>query len=189
MDTRTRILEAARALVEEVGAEASMNSIARSADLSRRAVYDHFESRAQLLVSLVTYVDETGNLEERARRVTEADSARASLEAFVALNAEYNPEIHLIARALERARDTDDAAAAAWDDRMESRRRLCGWISRRLAEDGELANGVSIETATDLLWSLTNIPLWRDLVVERGWSDRRYRQWIGLLLDSILDSD
>lgn len=189
MDTRTRILEAARALVEEAGAEASMDKIARKADLSRRAVYDHFESRAQLLVSLVVHVDETGDLEKRARSITEAGSARASLQAFVDLNAEYNPEIHLIARALERARDTDDAAAAAWDDRMESRRRLCRWISRRLAEEGELRHGISIDTASDLLWSLTNIPLWRDLVVERGWSEHRYREWVGRLLDSMLDTD
>ena len=189
MDTRTRILEAARELVEEIGAAASMDQIARKADLSRRAVYDHFESRAQLLVSLVNHVDETGNLEERAQSVTEAASARASLEAFVALNAEYNPEIHLIARALERARDTDDAAAAAWDDRMESRRRLCRWISRRLDEEGDLQGDASIDTAADLIWSLTNIPIWRDLVVERGWSEHRYRQWVMRLLGSILSAD
>lgn len=189
MDTRTKILESARDLVQKEGAAVSMAQVARAASLSRRAVYDHFESRTQLLVSLVAHVDDTADLEERARRVTEADSARAALEAFVALNAEYNPEIHPIARALERARDDDEAAEAAWEDRMASRRRLCRWIAGRLADEGALSAGVSVETAGDLIWSLTNIPLWRDLTISRDWPSRRYRQWINNLLGAVLTQD
>lgn len=184
--TRTRILEAAREVVENEGATAGMGRIADRAGVSRRAVYLHFESRGDLLLSLVEHVDETGNLSDRATRVTEAADGLTALDEFVSLNAEYNPEIHLIARALERARDTDEAAASAWEDRMAGRRALCRWISRRVSSEGLLREGVSIGTAADLIWSLTNIPLWRDLVEASGWSPRRYEQWVRHLLHSLV---
>lgn len=184
--TRIRILEAARALVEAEGAAVSMERIADAADVSRRAVYLHFASRTELMVSLVAHVDETGYLAERARKVTEAGSGIEAMDAFVALNARYNAEIHGIARAIERARDTDESAAAAWDDRMSGRRSLCRWIAKRLANEDALRDEVSIDTTADLIWSLTNVPMWRDLVVTRGWSMHRYQQWVTTLLHSLL---
>lgn len=186
-DTRTRILEAAREIVEQEGASAGMGRIADRAGVSRRAIYLHFESRGDLLLSLVEHVDETGNLSGRATRITQAADGLTALDEFVSLNAAYNPEIHLVARALERARDTDEAAASAWEDRMAGRRALCRWISRRLSSEGLLAHGVSVGTAADLIWSLTSIPLWRDLVVASGWSARRYERWVRHLLHSLVD--
>lgn len=186
MSTRERILEATRTLIEEKGAGVAMERIAGRAGISRRAVYLHFATRTDLLLALVAHVDETGGLAQRGRRVREASSGIEALDEFVALNASYNPEIDGVARALERARDVDEAAAAAWQDRMSGRRRTCRRIARRLEADGTLATGWSIESAADLIWTLTNIPVWRDLVRDRGWSQRRYRDRIGEVLQATL---
>lgn len=184
--TRERILEATRSLIEEEGSGVAMERIAGRAGISRRAVYLHFATRTELLLALVAHVDETGRLAERGRRVRDASSGTEALDEFVALNASYNPEIDGVARALERARDVDEAAAAAWQDRMSGRRKACRRIARRLEEDGVLAPAWSIESAADLIWTLTNIPVWRDLVRDRGWSQRRYRDRIGEVLRAAL---
>lgn len=186
MSTRERILEATRALIEEKGAGVAMERIAERSGISRRAVYLHFATRTELLLALVAHVDETGGLAERGRRVREADSGIEALDEFVALNASYNPEIDGVARALERSREVDEAAAAAWQDRMSGRRKACRQIARRLNDEGSLSPGWSVETAADLIWTVTNVPVWRDLVRDQGWSERRYRERIGEVLRATL---
>lgn len=182
MTTRERILEAARALVEDEGAAVPMERIAGQAGVSRRAVYDHFESRTVLLVELAAYVDHKGELAERSRSIWDSETGTEAMEAFVSLNASYNPEIDAIARAFERARDVDPAAAAAWEDRMRGRRALCHRLARWIERDGDLSSGISAATAADLLWALTNIPFWRALAVDRGWSARRYQLYVKEIL-------
>ncbi|MGH9194385.1 MAG: hypothetical protein ACRD1T_01430 [Acidimicrobiia bacterium] len=44
------------------------------------------------------------------------------------------------------------------------------WLDR----EGQLAPQWDIETATDLLWSLTSWQVWEQLVVDRGWSKEDY---------------
>jgi AcrR family transcriptional regulator len=52
LETRTRILEATRRLMEERrGQGVRMRDIAEEVGISRQAVYDHFGSRAKLLVA------------------------------------------------------------------------------------------------------------------------------------------
>lgn len=62
----------------------------------------------------------------------------------------------------------------------------CRRIARRLDDEGSLAQGWSVESAADLIWALTNVPAWRDLVRDRGWSNRRYRDRIGEVLRTAL---
>lgn len=177
--TRTRILEAARELIEADGVSVPMERIAERAGISRRAVYLHFASRTELLVGLVAHVDETGSLPERAEHVWAAPTAVEALDRFISLNARYNPEIEAIARALDEARGRDQAAGEAWDDRMSGRRDACRRLARWLRDDGDLDDEWSVNDAADVLWAVTNVPAWRDLVVERGWSARRYERHIG----------
>lgn len=176
--TRARILEAARSVIETEGASVPMERIAEQARVSRRAVYLHFESRAALLVALVAHVDEAGSLPERSERVWRAASGTEALHEFVALNARYNQEIAAIARALDEARERDDAARAAWEDRMAGRRAACRRLARWLADDGVLADGWTVNAVADLVWAFTNVPVWRDLVVERGWSLARFERHV-----------
>lgn len=165
-------------MIEAEGASVPMERIAEQARLSRRAVYLHFESRPALLVALVDHVDETGSLPERSERVWRAASGTDALHEFVALNARYNREIAAIARALDEARERDEAARAAWEDRMAGRLAACRRLARWLADDGVLADGWTVDTVADLVWAFTNVPAWRDLVVERGWSPARFEHHV-----------
>jgi AcrR family transcriptional regulator len=174
-ETRVRILEAAWRLMEErTGQGVRMRDIAEAAGISRQAVYLHFSSRAELMVATARYGDEVRGLDERLRRYRAVTSGMERLEAFVEFWGNYIPEIHGIARALLAARETDEAVAAAWDDRMGVVHDACRNIVERLHHDGTLAPGWSLEEAADLLWTMLSIRNWESLTLERGWSTSRY---------------
>jgi hypothetical protein len=74
------------------------------------------------------------------------------------------------------ARETDDAAAAAWNDRMFDLRCGCQRIIECLESDGLLRPEWqrSIEEAADLMMAMCSIRVWEHLVVESGWSTSQY---------------
>src|SRR5215210_1750981 len=159
---------------EHVGRGVRMGDVARGAGVSRQAVYDHFGSRAELMVATVRYGDEVLGLDERLRRYRAADGGVERLEAFVEFWGNYIPEIYGIARALLAEREGDEAVAAAWDDRMGAVYGACRDIIEKLRRDGVLAPGWTRDEAADLLWTMLSIRNWESLTRERGWSVDRY---------------
>jgi AcrR family transcriptional regulator len=163
---------------ERSGRGVRMRDIAGAAGVSRQAVYDHFGSRAELMVATVRYGDEVLGLDGRLRRYRAATGGAERLGAFVEFWGNYVPEIHGIARALLAARETDEAVAAAWDDRMGVVYEACRDIVGRLHRDGVLTSGWSLDEAADVLWTMLSIRSWESLVLERGWTVSRY---VGLM--------
>jgi hypothetical protein len=46
--------------------------------------------------------------------------------------------------------------------------------------------GVDVDVAADMLWTLTSLRMWEDLVILRGWSGQKYEQRVyDLLLRSL----
>jgi AcrR family transcriptional regulator len=159
---------------ERNGQGVRMSDVAGAAGVSRQAVYDHFGSRADLMVATVRHGDEVLGLDGRLRRYRAATGGTERLGAFVEFWGNYVPEIHGIARALLSARENDEAVAAAWDDRMGVVYEACRDIVERLHRDGMLASGWSLDEAADVLWTMLSIRNWESLVLEREWSVRRY---------------
>jgi len=157
-------------MVERNGQGVRMRDVAEEAGVSRQAVYDHFGSRAELMVATARYGDEVRGLEERLVGYRAASGGVERLEAFVEFWGNYIPEIYGIARAMLAARETDEAVAAAWDDRMRVVQEACRDIVGRLQHDGMLAPGWSQVEASEMLWSLLSIGNWENLTLERGWS-------------------
>ena len=151
-----------------------MRDIAEAAGVSRQAVYDHFGSRAKLLVATTHYVDEVRGLEERRRRFREATTGVEHLEAYVEFWGNYIPEVYGMAKALLAVRETDEAAAAAWDDRMGAVRESCRKTIEALHRDGMLAPEWSRDEAVDLMWTMLSIRNWEQLTIECGWSTSQY---------------
>ena len=156
-------------MVGRDGRGVRMRDVAEEAGVSRQAVYDHFGSRAELMVATARYGDEVRGLEERLAGYRAASSGVERLEAFVEFWGNYVPEIYGIARAMLAARETDEAVAAAWDDRMGVVQEACRDIVGRLQRDGVLVPGWSLEEAGEMLWSLLSIGNWENLTLERGW--------------------
>lgn len=183
LDTRTAILRSARTLLEEHGYHGvGLAEVARAAGLSRQAVYLHFGSKRGLLLALVDWVDQIEGLEELLTVARSAPSAIAALDAIVHLTAVYTPRIYRLAAVLEVARRSDPDFDAAWQDRMAHRRGNMGAVVKWLADGGGLADGMSVKSGTDIVWTMLSVHVFEDLVVDRGWSTERYQAFVGDVL-------
>ena len=175
--TRDRILEAACSLLEDhPDAPTRMADIARAAGVSRQAVYLHFENRADLLTAAMRHRDETTGLQDRLAPSRTAGSGEERIARFIAFWADHVPRVQGLARALLAMRDSDPAAAAAWDERMAATREGCKACILMLAEEDRLAAPWQIGPATDLFWAMLSIQNWLLLTGPCGWSEQDYAE-------------
>ncbi len=179
LTTQTRILLATVRMLEEHGGRGvRVGDIAKAAGISRQAVYLHFVSRAELLVAATKYLDEVLEVDRRLAPSRAAKSGVERLALYIEAWGNYIPEIYGVAKALLLAQDTDEAAAAAWKDRMMAMRDGCRAAIEALHSDGNLAPEWTPKRATDALWTMLLIPNWENLTGECGWSTRQYVRWM-----------
>jgi len=181
-DTREKILAATvRMLEEHDGKGVRMGDIAKETGISRQAVYLHFASRTDLLVAATRYLDEKLDIDRRLAPSRAATSGVERLALYIDCWGAYIPEIYGVAKALLVAQDTDEAAAAAWKDRMAAMRDGCRAAVDALYADGVLASDWTRPKATDALWSLLLVPNWENLTIECGWSTKEYTRRMKIL--------
>ena len=188
-DSRTRVLDAALRLIRKRGdAAVTMAQIAKAARLSRQAVYLHFADRADLMVALARHVNESLGLPAEIQHLMNSPTGIEMIEAFVSMQARGNPAVWAVARAIDAVRRTDAAAARAWQSRLESRLAGCRAIVSRLKAEGSLRPGLAPSIAADLLWTMTSLRMWEDLVLEREWSPEQYQEYLTNVLIGALTS-
>ena len=159
---------------ESRGRGVRMSDVAKASGVSRQAVYLHFASRAELLVATARYLDQVLGLNERLKRFRTVTAGVEHLEAYIEFWGNYIPKVYGMAKAMLADRETDEAAAAAWADRMGAVHASCRGIVEALHRDGTLAPEWSLDEATDLLWTMLSIRNWESLTIERGWSTTQY---------------
>jgi len=187
IDTRKKILQvAAKLLVENKGSGVRMSDIAKAASLSRQAIYLHFTTRAELLEATTKYLDEIFQIDKRLAPSRAAKTGVERLERYIDAWGNYIPEIYGVAHALMSVKDTDDAAAAAWNERMYAMRDGCRAAVEALANDGKLNPALAQDDAIDLLWTLLSVRNWENLTLECGWSHQKYIDTITLGAKRIL---
>ncbi len=175
VDTRTRILQAALELLESsAGKGVRVGDIAKQAGISRQALYLHFPTRAELLIAVTHYVDDLKGSDARLAPSRAATSGVERLGAFIEAWAAYIPEVYGVARALLAMRDTDEAAASAWDKRMQDMREGCEAAIKALERDGMLSPAHHPDGATDILWTMLSVRNWEQLTITCGWPQARY---------------
>lgn len=100
----------------------------------------------------------------------------------VALYAATQPGIHRRAgpllRTVRDAYGLDPAVGRVWSEieahRYAGQARMAGLLASR----GSLRDGLSVETASDLIWTLTSLAVHDLFVVERGWPSDQYERWL-----------
>lgn len=181
--TRAALLDAVRTLLEEGGPEVlTMTAIAERAGVTRRAVYLHFPSRADLLIGLFHHVNETEDLASSLRPVWAAPDSAAALEEWAGHIARYHPRILTVASAINRARRLDPDAEAHWQIVMRDQRSACRRLARWLHDEGRLAAPWTPRSAADMLWALMSFEVLEELTIDRRWSTQRYGEHLGALL-------
>ena len=182
IETRTRILEATVRVLEQSGGRGvRMGDIAKESKISRQAVYLHFASRTDLLIAATRYLDEKLDVDRRLAPSRTATTGVERLRLYIECWGNYIPEIYGVGKALMMACDTDEAAAAAWKDRMLAMRDGCRAAIDALQADGTLAPEWTRPKAIDALWTMLLVPNWEHLTIECGWSTKQYTRWMQTL--------
>jgi len=184
---KIRILEAAHSLMLQGAPRASMAEIAQAAGISRQAVYMHYGTREALLTALNQHLTQTFGIAEELQRIAASATGIEALRASASFQARLYPKVWAVVRALETAQgNNDEDAERVWQAQLRNDLAGCKITVERLDREQLLKPGLDVDTATDLLWALTSIPLWEELVLQRGWSAQRYEQHVADLLIAAL---
>jgi AcrR family transcriptional regulator len=185
--TRDALLAATREILETSGFEAlTMAAVAERAGVSRRAVYLHATSRADLVNELFEYIAQEEGLAESAGRVWAAPDSEAALREWVRHLTTYHPRVMAVDRAIERVRRVDDDAQRHRDVVTEAQLSNCRRVVTWLEREGRLAPQWSVETAVDLLFGLICSELVERLTELRSWTIEDLEQNLWKLLRSTL---
>jgi len=180
-ETRRRILKATWELIEERGSSIRLVDAADRAGVSRQAVYLHFGDRAGLLLALVQYMPEKLGFQELLAHVFDAPSGAEMLQRAVELHSTYSAKVDSVAQVLEAAQYRDRALGAAWRDRMDRSRTAHRAIIQRIADEGQLDDGWTVDAAADLFYVVTMQGAWRELTRELGWTPEVYAENVSKL--------
>jgi AcrR family transcriptional regulator len=185
--TRLDVLRAARELFSVRGyAATTISEVASAAGVSVETIYRAFGSKAALfkevLEAAIAGGAERAALPPEERPVVRKMAEELDPRRVLELHAATQPGIHARSgpfnRVLREAASGDPDLADVW--RQLEAQRLAGMrrIAQRLHDLGALRPGLSVQEARDLLWTVNSHAVYDLLVVQRGWSPERYRDWV-----------
>lgn len=175
--TRERILDAARTLIERNGfAETTFEAIATKAGVAVPTVYAAFGSKSgimQALMGRATFSADYGKLVSESNASTDPETrlriaAKIARGIFDSLRCE-----------IEVLRGAAAVAPEFIREREKVRYERQAGLIQFLDMQGVLRPGITPTMARDILWTLTSFDIHRRLVVERNWTSDRYEQWLG----------
>jgi AcrR family transcriptional regulator len=184
--TRLRILDSARDLFLADGyAGTTLDAVAGRAEVSPQTVYNLVGGKATLFKTVydVTLAgdDEPIPLADRPEmlRVRDASSARASLVAYAETSRLLWTRVGPLLRAATAQAAAGEPDLRAFVERIESER-LTGTrlVVRSLDERFGLRPELTIDEATDLVWTVASPDVADRLVTHRGWSLDRFQEWL-----------
>jgi AcrR family transcriptional regulator len=185
--TRHDILKAALQLFLEGGyAGTTINDVAAAAGVAVETIYRGFGSKAALFKGVIEAAIAGGAaraaIPPEERPVVRAMIAEQNPRRVLELHAATQPGIHARAgplyRVLMEATAADPDVADVWNQ-LEAQR-LAGMrrIAAQLKNLGGIRQELSVEEAGDILWTVNSVAVYNLLVLQRGWSPERYRDWI-----------
>jgi AcrR family transcriptional regulator len=187
-ESRAAVLRAALARFLDQGySSTTIAQVAGDADVSVETVYKTFGNKAGLLKAVfdvaVAGDDEPVPMVERddiQRVIAEPDAAR-KLALYFDHFVDTMPRTAPVQLLVRDAAATNDDARAVWQQLRREQLEAMTQFARDLDATGQLR--VPATTARDLLWTYHSLELYELLVLERGWSRKRYRAF---LLDALV---
>ncbi len=164
----------------------TMNAVARAAAVAVETIYRAFGSKAALFTAVVEAAIAGGAaraevpVEQRPaiRAMIEETDPRRVLEMHAATQPGIHGRAGPLYRVLMEAAATDPELADV-RNQLETQR-LTGMrrLAKLLKDRGDIRQEISVEEAGDILWTVNSGAVYDLLVVQRGWSAERYRDWI-----------
>jgi AcrR family transcriptional regulator len=167
----------------------TMTAVAERAAVTRRAVYMHFPTRAELVDSLFDYVAGVEGLADSLQGVWDAPDAVSALDQWAAHLARYHPRLLAVDRALERVWRSDADAAAHRARVVREKLANCRRLAGRLDAEGRLAEGWTVASAADMLFALVSSDVVEALLVDRRWSRRKLAEHLSRLFRATFAAD
>jgi TetR/AcrR family transcriptional regulator, regulator of autoinduction and epiphytic fitness len=177
--TRRAILQAARKLFGEHGYQATtLHAIAQEAAVAVPTLYAVFGSKPAILSGLVKSTGADADIRALAQGAfSEPDPVQQLRLAAKVMRSILERDADIIGL-LWQAGEGDSDLAAAWQQGHRQRLARLGELMGVLASKNALKPELAIETATEILWSLSSPEIYRLLVRERGWTPQRYEDWL-----------
>lgn len=194
--TRRRIIDAALARFTSEGyAAATLESIAADAGVSVQTVYFHFGSKRNVLkagVDLLAVGDDLPiPLLERPwmRELQATPDPHQALKLWMDASREIYGRISPLMRIIRDAAGADPEMAEQWDTNQRERVIAHRALAEALAAKGGLREGMAVEEATDVLYSLMSPEVYGLLVRDCGWTPARWQTLVtGLAAAAVLVS-
>jgi AcrR family transcriptional regulator len=185
--TRARIAESARRLFAAQGyASTSIEQIAADAGVAAQTFYATYGSKRAVLFALIDSADAQTDVPGLQRALASQSDPLIQLALVVEFCVRfYETQEQLIAIA-QSAGSVEPDLAKMWRE-GEARRRhgqrpvIDGWARRNALRDG-----LTVDEAADILWSMTGADCHRLFVKECGWPIDRFQEWLTATLAALL---
>jgi AcrR family transcriptional regulator len=185
-ETRGAILDAAERLFSEHGyVRTRLSDVADAAGVSTATVKLVFGTKPDLLLSLwhrtlAGGVDDPPPAADRPeyRAIFETPDPAEKIRLDARLCTLGRTRMATLAQVIEAAAAVDDEITRLWSkmggEFYENQRR----IVEHLDAGGHLRAGLTVDDATDLLWTINSTNVYLMLVHRRGWSPDKYERWL-----------
>lgn len=184
-ETRSAILAAARELLVGEGYGAMrMERIARDAGVALDTVYAAVGTKPTLIRLLIETAISGGEAavpaEEReyVKRIRAASSAKVKLGMYAEALGLIHARLAPLVRALRDASGEHPDLAALWREISERRHRNMARLADELLATGDLRADLPRDELVDTLWTMGAPELFLLLTEERGWSAKRFSEWL-----------
>jgi AcrR family transcriptional regulator len=181
--TRSRVVAAAeRRFLRDGYAATTVASIAADAAVSADTIYKSFGGKPGLVRAvrdraLLGAGPVPAETRSDALQLSGA-SGREIIEGWGRLTTEVAPRAAPIMLLMRDAAASDPEAAALLDEMNDDRLRRMADNARRLRATGDVRAGLGVDKVADILWTYSSQELYEMLVLQRGWSLRRYGRFL-----------
>lgn len=189
-ERRHAVLEAAKELFFSQGYSATtIAGIAEAAGVSPETVYKGFGGKPGLVRELRTNALLGAGpvpAEERSDHLRGLSDPRAVVRGWAKLAGEVAPRVAPLLGLVREAAVLDPTLRGLADEMDADRLRRMRANARFLADAGHLRPGVSLTQATDVLFAVSSQEMYELLATRRGWSTRRYTNFVATTIENAL---
>jgi AcrR family transcriptional regulator len=192
--SREGVLDAAERLFLDGGyATTTVAAIAREAGVSVETVYKAFGGKAGVVRAIyqrgLTGRGPVPAYERSDQMRAQETDPRVIMREWGRLTAEVASVVSPIRLLIRSAALVDPEMAALLKENDDQRLERMRHHARFVADRGYLRDGVTVNEATDVLWTCSSVELYELLVLQRGWSLPRFAQFIAeFMIASLLPS-
>ena len=192
---REGILDAAeRQFMANGYTPSTIAGIAAEAGVSVETVYKTFGSKSGLVRAIyergLTGHGPVPAYQRSDMMRTDETNPRTIMGQWGLLTTEVASVVTPIRLLIRTAAASDPDMAALLKDSEHERLTRMRHHARFLAERGYLRDGITVAEATDILWTCSSLEIYDLLVLQRGWSDRRFARFIAdFMIASLLPPD